>query len=164
MFLSIKSNKGFADAHTLILSALIIGSVIGVGTYVLAKSGASPLATGVTAVTTPIAVTAPTPAISCGTLRSSGKVYYSVVGTSAHFKAAKNSDSVRNIAYGLCKRALISASLARSINTSGNYSTQLQTAYSQWQKALGYRGVDADGVPGKVSLSKLGSGVTPVGF
>lgn len=154
-------NKGFADVHTMVLGVLIIGSVIGVGSYVIAKSGASTLATGVT---TPIAVTAPTPAISCGTLRSSGKVYYSVVGTSAHFKAAKNSDSIRNIAYGLCKRAFISSSVAQSINTSGNYSTQLQTAYSGWQKALGYTGVDADGVPGKISLSKLGSGVVPIGF
>ena len=32
------------------------------------------------------------------------------------------------------------------------------SAYSAWQRSLGYTGKDADGVPGKASLSKLLAG------
>jgi peptidoglycan hydrolase-like protein with peptidoglycan-binding domain len=39
----------------------------------------------------------------------------------------------------------------------GHYGTSTITAYSAWQKALGYTGLDASGVPGPTSLTKLGS-------
>jgi hypothetical protein len=34
--------------------------------------------------------------------------------------------------------------------------TANQSGYAQWQRKLGYRGDDADGVPGATSLRKLG--------
>ncbi|MEU5873326.1 peptidoglycan-binding protein [Glycomyces sp. NPDC047369] len=39
----------------------------------------------------------------------------------------------------------------------GHYGTSTITAYSAWQKALGYSGLDANGIPGPTSLTRLGS-------
>nr|BFF27003.1 peptidoglycan-binding protein [Glycomyces mayteni] len=39
----------------------------------------------------------------------------------------------------------------------GHYGTSTITAYSAWQKALGYTGIDANGIPGPTSLTRLGS-------
>lgn len=41
---------------------------------------------------------------------------------------------------------------------SGIFDVPTKDAYSAWQRSLGYRGKDADGVPGEVSLKKLGAG------
>jgi len=38
----------------------------------------------------------------------------------------------------------------------GFFGADTKLAYSNWQKKLGYSGASADGIPGKVSLSKLG--------
>ncbi|SDD85851.1 peptidoglycan-binding protein [Glycomyces harbinensis] len=38
----------------------------------------------------------------------------------------------------------------------GHYGTSTITAYSAWQKSLGYTGLDANGLPGPTSLTKLG--------
>lgn len=43
----------------------------------------------------------------------------------------------------------------RFCNTNGIWTTKTTRAYSIWQKALGYRGSDADGIPGRDSLAKL---------
>jgi len=45
--------------------------------------------------------------------------------------------------------------LARSL-ADGHYGTATVTAYAQWQRRLGYEGSDADGIPGRSSLSRLG--------
>lgn len=39
----------------------------------------------------------------------------------------------------------------------GSYGTLTVTAYAAWQKRLGYAGVDANGIPGMASLTKLGN-------
>lgn len=41
------------------------------------------------------------------------------------------------------------------------FGKNLQRAYAQYQKSLGYTGTDANGVPGKVTLRKLGFRVEP---
>lgn len=43
----------------------------------------------------------------------------------------------------------------RFCNTDGIWTTKTTRAYSIWQRALGYRGSDADGIPGRDSLAKL---------
>lgn len=39
----------------------------------------------------------------------------------------------------------------------GHFGTKTIAAYARWQYRLGYRGTDADGIPGKTSLTKLGN-------
>ncbi|MFJ8743413.1 N-acetylmuramoyl-L-alanine amidase [Embleya sp. NPDC127516] len=46
--------------------------------------------------------------------------------------------------------------LARGL-VDGHYGTATVTAYAAWQRRLGYRGTDADGIPGQTSLSRLGA-------
>lgn len=56
------------------------------------------------------------------------------------------------------ERALLSEGLlAAKWAYDDSFGTVTVSAYSRWQQSLGYRGKDADGVPGKVSLKKLGS-------
>jgi hypothetical protein len=50
-------------------------------------------------------------------------------------------------------KGLLSASLA-----DGHYGTSTLDAYAAWQRSLGYSGIDANGVPGRTSLTELGSG------
>ena len=39
----------------------------------------------------------------------------------------------------------------------GVFCSETQVAYSKWQQSLGYTGADANGAPGKISLTKLGA-------
>ena len=43
----------------------------------------------------------------------------------------------------------------RGVNNDGIWTTKTTRFYSIWQQALGYKGKDADGIPGLSSLSKL---------
>lgn len=47
--------------------------------------------------------------------------------------------------------------LAAKYAADGSYGTLTKAAYAKWQKHLGYKGSDADGIPGKDSLTKLGA-------
>jgi hypothetical protein len=47
--------------------------------------------------------------------------------------------------------------LSKAYASDGSWGTLTQTAYGKWQRELGYRGADADGKPGFVSLTKLGN-------
>ena len=38
----------------------------------------------------------------------------------------------------------------------GHYGTTTIAAYAKWQRHLGYTGKDADGIPGRASLTRLG--------
>ncbi|MEV7623877.1 peptidoglycan-binding domain-containing protein [Actinoplanes sp. NPDC089786] len=40
----------------------------------------------------------------------------------------------------------------------GHFGTRTVTAYAQWQQQLGYSGLDATGLPGRTSLTRLGEG------
>ncbi|HEX5568015.1 MAG TPA: N-acetylmuramoyl-L-alanine amidase [Streptomyces sp.] len=51
--------------------------------------------------------------------------------------------------------ALVNAGLLAKKYSDGHYGTTTVTAYAAWQRKLGYRGKDADGIPGRASLERL---------
>ncbi len=56
----------------------------------------------------------------------------------------------------LVEEALASEGLLARKWVDGSAGTMTHRAYKVWQRKLGYRGRDADGIPGKTSLEKLG--------
>jgi peptidoglycan hydrolase-like protein with peptidoglycan-binding domain len=58
----------------------------------------------------------------------------------------------------LVEQALQAKGLLASTYVDGYFGTTTITAYSQYQKSLGYTGIDASGLPGKTSLEQLGEG------
>ena len=52
--------------------------------------------------------------------------------------------------------ALVDAGLLSKRYSDGHYGTTTIQAYAAWQRKLGYTGKDADGIPGKTSLERLG--------
>ena len=52
--------------------------------------------------------------------------------------------------------ALVDEGLLAQRFSDGHYGTTTEAAYAAWQRRLGYRGDDADGIPGKASLTELG--------
>ncbi|MEG8275785.1 N-acetylmuramoyl-L-alanine amidase [Streptomyces sp. AHA2] len=52
--------------------------------------------------------------------------------------------------------ALVDAGLLSKRYSDGHFGTTTIAAYAKWQNKLGYRGKDADGIPGKTSLTRLG--------
>jgi peptidoglycan hydrolase-like protein with peptidoglycan-binding domain len=56
------------------------------------------------------------------------------------------------------EQALQAKGLLASAQTDGHYGTSTVEAYAAWQRSLGYTGIDANGVPGRTSLTQLGSG------
>jgi hypothetical protein len=55
----------------------------------------------------------------------------------------------------LVQRALAAKGISTSAD--GWYGTGTTSSYARWQRRLGYSGIDANGLPGKGSLTKLGS-------
>jgi hypothetical protein len=62
-------------------------------------------------------------------------------------------EDVRIVEAALLAEGLLSPRYAKD----GSFGTETITAYSQWQRKLGFTGDDADGVPGPDSLKKLGA-------
>jgi len=60
---------------------------------------------------------------------------------------------VRAVEQALQAKGLLSAG-----SVDGHYGTATLDAYAAWQRSLGYSGIDANGVPGRTSLTQLGSG------
>lgn len=58
----------------------------------------------------------------------------------------------------LVEQALNAKGLLDTQYVDGYFGTTTITAYSAYQKSLGYTGIDASGLPGKSSLESLGSG------
>src|SRR5687767_8405913 len=56
------------------------------------------------------------------------------------------------------ERALNAKGLLASGSVDGHYGTSTVSAYAAWQRSLGYTGIDANGVPGPTSLTRLGEG------
>jgi peptidoglycan hydrolase-like protein with peptidoglycan-binding domain len=56
----------------------------------------------------------------------------------------------------IVERALAAEGLLDERYVDGHFGTATVTAYGRWQRRLGYAGRDADGIPGKTSLTKLG--------
>ena len=54
----------------------------------------------------------------------------------------------------------LNAKLSPDIHVDGIFGPKTRDAVSRWQKKLGYRGSDADGIPGKTSMTRLGFRVT----
>ncbi len=58
----------------------------------------------------------------------------------------------------LVEEALADKGLLNQQYVDGHFGTSTITAYSSYQKSLGYTGLDASGLPGRTSLEKLGDG------
>lgn len=56
----------------------------------------------------------------------------------------------------ICKALIRQGLLSTRYINNGSYGPPVIQAYSKWQNQLGYSGKDADGIPGMVSLTKLG--------
>lgn len=56
------------------------------------------------------------------------------------------------------EQALQAKGLLAAAQVDGHYGTSTVAAYAAWQRSLGYSGLDANGVPGRTSLTELGSG------
>ncbi|HEX6355148.1 peptidoglycan-binding protein [Actinophytocola sp.] len=56
------------------------------------------------------------------------------------------------------EQALQAKGLLSSAQSDGHYGTSTLDAYAAWQRSLGYSGLDANGVPGRSSLTQLGAG------
>lgn len=56
----------------------------------------------------------------------------------------------------LVEKALQAEGLLASQWVDGSFGTKTITAYATWQRRLGYTGSDADGIPGRTSLTRLG--------
>ncbi|MEC3982819.1 peptidoglycan-binding protein, partial [Amycolatopsis sp. H20-H5] len=57
----------------------------------------------------------------------------------------------------LVEQALAAKGLLAAQYVDGHFGTTTISAYSAYQKSLGYTGIDASGLPGATSLQKLGS-------
>jgi hypothetical protein len=84
-------------------------------------------------------------------------VSLSHVVTAAHIDPGKvqGFSSYRSDTY-VVERALNAEGLLASRWVDGSFGSLTVTAYARWQYNLGYRGGDADGIPGRSSLAQLG--------
>jgi hypothetical protein len=64
-----------------------------------------------------------------------------------------SADDVRIVEDALRREGLLSTSYAGD----GSFGTRTVAAYAAWQRRCGYSGDDADGIPGGVTLKRLGS-------
>jgi len=60
-------------------------------------------------------------------------------------------EGTKTVEAALVKEGLLAKALA-----DGHFGTATRTAYAAWQRRCGWTGNDADGLPGKASLTKLG--------
>lgn len=58
----------------------------------------------------------------------------------------------------LVEQALSSRGLLAGSYVDGHFGTATRSAYAAYQRSLGYSGLDANGLPGQTSLTRLGSG------
>lgn len=54
------------------------------------------------------------------------------------------------------EHALVAEGLLTPARADGHFGSDTVSAYAAWQRRLGYGGSDADGIPGQISLAKLG--------
>ncbi|MQA26877.1 MAG: peptidoglycan-binding protein [Micromonosporaceae bacterium] len=54
------------------------------------------------------------------------------------------------------EQALNAEGLLASAYVDGHYGSSTVSAYAAWQRRLGYSGIDANGIPGQTSLTRLG--------
>ncbi|MGW1840835.1 N-acetylmuramoyl-L-alanine amidase [Streptomyces sp. NPDC002067] len=76
--------------------------------------------------------------------------------------AAARSDPARSgtpVSYSgtrVVEAALVDAGLLAKRRSDGHFGSATVAAYAAWQRRLGFSGRDADGIPGKTSLARLG--------
>lgn len=70
------------------------------------------------------------------------------------FGLGRRSNDIKQVKLALQKKGLLKPGKSGKFNNVWGYSTR--EAYSKWQKSLGYKGHDANGIPGRTSLQKLG--------
>jgi len=92
-----------------------------------------------------------------------GKATKSRVDLSRLIKAAKTDPGAKqgHVSYmagtNLAEAALVKLGyLSKTYAGDGSFGTTTIAAYAKWQHHLGYSGADANGIPGKLSLSQLG--------
>jgi hypothetical protein len=99
--------------------------------------------------TTPAPLPKPaTPTVSLSKLVAAAKSNPAAKGTPVTYAGVKTVET-----------ALVNAGLLAKTYLDGHYGTTTVTAYAAWQRSAaggGYRGKDADGIPGKDSLARLG--------
>ena len=79
-----------------------------------------------------------------------------VVYAAKHDPAAAQGHTSYKSEVLLVEKALHAEGLLDSQWVDGSFGSKSLTAYTAWQKKLGYTGSDADGIPGKTSLTRLG--------
>ncbi|MEV6737865.1 endolysin [Streptomyces sp. NPDC051104] len=79
-----------------------------------------------------------------------------VVYAAKHDPAAAQGHASYKAEVLLVEKALQAEGLLASQWVDGSFGTRTLGAYSSWQRKCGYSGSGADGVPGKVSLERLG--------
>ncbi|MFG2970910.1 peptidoglycan-binding protein [Streptomyces sp. NPDC048288] len=80
-----------------------------------------------------------------------------VVYAAKHDPAAAQGHTTYKSEVLLVERALKAEGLLSGTYVDGSFGTKTKDAYKAWQKKLGYSGTGADGIPGKSSLTKLGT-------
>lgn len=79
-----------------------------------------------------------------------------VVYAAQHDPAAAQGHTSYRADVLLVEKALQAEGLLDAQWVDGSFGTKTVGAYSSWQRRLGYSGSDADGIPGKTSLTRLG--------
>ena len=81
-----------------------------------------------------------------------------LIGAAKQDPAAKQGHVSYLAGTNLVEAALVDLGyLAKTYAGDGSFGSKTIAAYAKWQHHLGYTGDDANGIPGKVSLGKLGS-------
>jgi hypothetical protein len=69
---------------------------------------------------------------------------------------APKGSPTRPLSVKVLQRALVAEGLLDERQIDGVYGKRTRAAWVAWQKSLGFRGADADGLPGRISLRRLG--------
>jgi hypothetical protein len=89
------------------------------------------------------------PRVSVGRLRKAARTDPSKPSNTADYPTG-----TKRVEAALVKEGLLKASLADSL---GHFGSKTVEAFAAWQRKLGFKGADADGVPGRTSLTRLGA-------
>lgn len=79
-----------------------------------------------------------------------------VVDAALHERDEDGDPPLHPRAVGIVERALVAERLLSPSHVNGRFGVRKRWAYAAWQKRLGFTGAAANGVPGRVSLTKLG--------
>lgn len=80
-----------------------------------------------------------------------------VVDAALHERDESGDPPLHPRAVGFVERALVAERLLAPAWVNGRFGIHKIKAYAAWQKRIGYTGAQANGVPGRVSLTKLGA-------